>query len=121
MVPQHVPALLFLQVDLVGRQLLTSLMGEWGLLQQLQGLVGVFLLSSPAMVEWTEYCFRAVETETATKRLKLTTNSSKESGAVPSTPGGAGAGACVTTAGHVLMGPEDLDIVELEMLLQVSR
>eukprot|EP00775_Hariotina_reticulata_P012730 gene12730-12860_t len=58
------------RVDLVGRQLLGSLMGEWCLLSQLQGLVGLFLMASPAVVEWCYSAFAAVEASAAVKRLQ---------------------------------------------------
>lgn len=119
-------ALLLVQVDHVGRQLLSSLMGEWGLLQQLQGLMGVFLLASPAMVEWTERCFAAVE---AAKPSTRTATANRHSSVFDTdglySPGSveaavASAGVVVASAGHWAVGVEDLDVVELELQLQVS-
>lgn len=90
---------------MVGRQLLGSLMGEWCLLQQLQGLVGVFLLASPAMAEWADACFAAVEAAGV----------AKHGGKEPGCGSAAAAGGC----GELLLGLEDVDVVQLELLLQV--
>jgi hypothetical protein len=94
-------------------------MGEWGLLHQLQGLVAVSLLASPTMVEWCEAAFAAAEAGEAAKRHK----------ARPGSPGndrGAAAGARLLAAGAaggygVVVGADELDVVELELLLHVSR
>jgi hypothetical protein len=107
-----------LQLELVGSQLLSSLMGEWGLLQQLQGLVGVSLLASPTVVEWCEACFAAAEAGEAAKRHKARPGSAGNdrgaaAGARPLAAGGAG--------GYgVVFGADELDVVELELLLHVS-
>eukprot|EP00878_Enallax_costatus_P013659 GHUV01014282.1.p1 GENE.GHUV01014282.1~~GHUV01014282.1.p1 ORF type:complete len:1109 (+),score=523.65 GHUV01014282.1:500-3328(+) len=111
------------RVDLVGRQLLSSLMGEWGLMQQLQGLVGAFLIASPAMVEWTEACFKAVEA--AQSRPKPSASSSTI-GPGPRPGSAGGPGTTAAAAAHsgaakteqTAVGPEELDVVELEVLLQ---
>ncbi|KAF6260436.1 hypothetical protein COO60DRAFT_891176 [Scenedesmus sp. NREL 46B-D3] len=103
------------RLELVGSQLLSSLMGEWGLLQQLQGLTAVSLLASPTMVEWCDACFAAAEAGQEAKRHK----------AAPSRPGaGSGAAAAArlpaagSAGGHgVTFGVDELDVVELELLL----
>lgn len=132
--------LLLLQVELVDRQLMSSLMGEWGMLQQLQGLVNAFLITSPSMVEWVEALFSVVET------AKLCAPRSRGSGEC-STPspaaskavsriGGAGGAGCdspgvfvgspgvgagASAAGQPLpVTVQDLDLCSLEALLQVG-
>lgn len=118
---------LSVQVDHVGRQLLGSLMGEWGLMQQLQGLVGALLIASPAMVEWTEACFKAVEV--VQRRGKSPGGGSSVHGGRPGSAGGPGIGlgaaalpAPVSAAKveQTAVGPDELDVFELEVLLQVS-
>jgi hypothetical protein len=113
-----VPLLPFvvLQLELVGSQLLSSLMGEWGLLQQLQGLVAVSLLASPTVVEWCEACFAAAEAGEAAKRHRARPGSAGNDR-------GAAAGARPLAAGGygVVFGVDELDVVELELLLHVRR
>lgn len=134
------PLLLLLQVELVDRQLMSSLMGEWGMLQQLQGLVNAFLITSPSMVEWVEALFSVVET------AKLCAPRSSRGSGECSTPpaskavsrvGGAGGTGCdspgvfvgspgvgtpgASAAGQLLpVTVEDLDLCSLEALLQVG-
>lgn len=118
---------------------MSSLMGEWGMLQQLQGLTNAFLITSPSMVEWVEALFSVVET------AKLCVPHSRGGGecATPSPAskavsriGGAGGAGCdspgvfvgspgmgggASAAGQLLpVTVEDLDLCSLEALLQVG-
>ncbi|WIA29988.1 hypothetical protein OEZ86_000086 [Tetradesmus obliquus] len=108
------------RLELVGSRLLGSLMGEWGLLHQLQGLVAVSLLASPTMVEWCEAAFAAAEAALEAKRQH-------NKKARPGSPGkdrAAAAGARLAAGGgvgggpSVVLGADELDVVELELLLQ---
>lgn len=112
-----------LQLELVGSRLLGSLMGEWGLLHQLQGLVAVSLLASPTMVEWCEAAFATAEAALEAKRQH-------NKKARPGSPGrdrAAAAGARLAAGGgvgggpSVVLGADELDVVELELLLQVRH
>lgn len=128
------------QVELVDRQLMSSLMGEWGMLQQLQGLANAFLISSPSMVEWVDALFTAVETHWKTRPVSSSLHSrhggdcSTPTSTGKTTPrvGGAGgyespgvyvgspgAGGLPGTGGQTPVTVEDLDFSSLEALLQV--
>jgi hypothetical protein len=130
----------WLQVELVDRQLMSSLMGEWGMLQQLQGLANTFLIASPAMVEWVDALFTAVECTrparepsrrdgvstptSASKTLPRTAalaagGLSSGSPGVMGSPGGAGAAAAASAAG-VAVHVGHLEVASLAALLQVS-
>jgi hypothetical protein len=113
-----------LQLELVGSQLLSSLMGEWGLLHQLQGLVAVSLLASPTMVEWCEACFAAAEAGEAAKRHKARPgNAGNDRGAAAGARllAGGSAGSAAGGGFGVVLGVDELDVVELELLLHVSN
>jgi hypothetical protein len=138
----HVRHLPF-QVELVDRQLMASLMGEWGMLQQLEGLVNAFLVSSPSMVEWVEALFTAVEvakasnssrargtgegtTPPASRTLARTAAAAAggawvcdSPGAVASPSGHGGSGANVL--GKIPVGVEDLELPSLEAMLKVGQ
>jgi hypothetical protein len=121
---------------------MSSLMGEWGMLQQLQGLTNAFLITSPSMVEWVEALFSVVETA----KLCPPRSSRGSSGeaftpspagkAVSRLGGGAAGGAGWESPGVFVGSPgvaagsaagqalpvtvEDLDLCSLEALLQVG-
>jgi hypothetical protein len=88
-------------------------MGEWCLLSQLQGLVGLFLMASPAVVEWCYSAFAAVEAAAVAKRLQRPTASVLAAGAGT-------AGGIAPLGIELLLGVDELDVLELELLLQVN-
>lgn len=104
-------------------------MGEWGLLQQLQGLVGFFLLASPAMVEWTDSCFATAEAVASGKRNRMLTGSSGNIVEPDSSPARAAkddavaasaVGSGGSSEGYPAVTVDDLDVMELSLLLQVG-
>jgi hypothetical protein len=125
---------------MVDRQLMSSLMGEWGMLQQLQGLANTFIIASPAMVEWVDALFTAVEctrpprdssrpggVSTPTSASKTLPRTSAMSGGlysgspglVGSPRGGAGAASAAIASG-MAVHVEHLEVTSLAALLQVS-
>lgn len=129
------------QVDLVGCRLMSSLMGEWGMMQQLQGLINVFLIASPAIVEWADATFDALEAAPANKVVKDTAGSGSTPPAVSRTmsrinPGspavtaaaassqsgarGVSGGVLSVVCGEPAVGVDDLDFMALEDRLQVG-
>jgi hypothetical protein len=143
----HLP----LQVELVDRQLMASLMGEWGMLQQLEGLVNAFLVSSPSMVEWVEALFTAVEvakpsnssrargigegaTPPASRTLARTAAAAADAAAaaaaggawVCDSPGAVASpsgrgGSGANVLGKIPVGVEDLELPSLEAMLKVGQ
>lgn len=126
---------------MVDRQLLCSLMGEWGMLQQLQGLANTFLIASPAMVEWVDALFTAVEctrlpldcsraggVSTPTSASKTMPRTSALAGVrgagspglMGSPRSGAGAASAAGAPG-VAVTVDHLEVTSLAALLQVGR
>lgn len=102
---------------------MSSLMGEWGMLQQLQGLVNVFTITSPSMVEWVDLLFAAVHSAKPWASSRAGASTPSKSTARPSSaadPNGPGTGG---VAGRVVsglcVGVEDLELNSLEAALQV--
>jgi hypothetical protein len=116
-------------------------MGEWGMLQQLQGLVNAFLITSPCMVEWVDALFTAVETTAATSQstrsigsgeCSTPTSASKtvsrigaaaafgcdSPGAYAASPGGGVVPG--SAAGQRLVTVDELELASVEAMLQVS-
>jgi len=119
---------------------MSSLMGEWGMLQQLQGLINVFLIASPAVVEWADAAFDALEAAPANKVVKdtagsgstppaasrtmsrITPGSPAVAAAAAASQSGArgGVGVLSVVCGEPAVGVDDLDFLALEDRLQVG-
>lgn len=120
---------------------MSSLMGEWGMLQQLQGLVNTFLITSPGMVEWVDALFAAVETTAATSQSTRNGGSAECStptsvsktvsrigavaafgcdspGAYAASPGGGVVPG--SAAGQRRVTVDDLELASVDSMLQVS-
>lgn len=88
-------------------------MGEWGMLQSLQGLVGAFITASPRMVEWLDAAFDAVEAAAAAAAAHNPAANGSRSGSAAVAAGGTLAAAA---------GPVEGDsLADLQALLQVRR
>jgi hypothetical protein len=117
---------------------MASLMGEWGMLQQLQGLVDTFLITSPGMVEWIDALFTAVETTAAMPQATRSGEYSTPT-SVSKTVSRVGAAAALgcgspmsyaaspgggvvpgSAAGRGWVTVDDLELSSVEAMLQVS-
>ena len=67
-----------MQVSAISEELLSSLLGEWGLLLELAGVRNLFLLSHPVTIAWAEGLLNLAQQQQQGGRSLLQTMDPKE-------------------------------------------